>query len=1176
MKILLGLLFFTVFLYSFQSVSAFDVKWNILDDGISHKEYAIEVQNTENTAKNFDLRLIIQNTSFLPSEVKNVWMYEWKSVNTEFPTYSKRLIEKICYSYDNSTGTNTSYNCPYEETYQNGTEWKMKNQWKPTKMLLVLKPDQSTSDYGLINIPKYDSKAKYDDFGDIETVNGTKGFKVSFDIPIQTLNNGWGSYGEVGILDTLTNSYYHPWWNSTWLYRKSINVTNNVALPEMDYKGNYTINTSALISSGKMQNDCGDIRIVNSTTNSSSKYAIYDCNTTATILTFPVNLSASGTSTDLWIYYGNPSATNGFSAWYSVYYELYDDFNDGDYTNNLTWTVSAGTWTATNGNLTETSLSSNIWLPAIDQNGRNITNGSWEIDMKFNNQICDYRFAMFTNRIGEPGTTSASCYERQLIYIASADIDLKKWVAGTQSAILEPTWTPDTNWHTWKTTINSTTIQIYRDGVSEGSGNPDSNINQAFYIQVRGGAETACTSYNLDNFKVRKFLAREPTYITGTEEKILNDPPESFNLNSKYGTPTNYSTTNTYGFEVTWKDDSDANGYNFSYFENNFTGSLINYTTSRSGNISYYNMTSLPAGTYQFKFYANDSDNKWNASQSTTNYVVSRNSTNIDMYLGGVNNTNTSSNYTASNHNITCMIDISNYPDNAFTLTRNGTSYGTQSGQRIEISQTLKASVYNYTCEHLETQNYTYFSRTQYLTINKASTTLNLTINGTYSNQEYNYCNYTNITAWEENYGLSTSLARNGISISNPYITHLGSSTYSFTAYLNHENYTATNVSRTLIINPILAVVYLYINGTRANHTFENSDVINLTVQLIDPTSGTVNIYRNETLWSTGSSILYNTSSQWNAGLYSVKANFSNANYSSDSETWYIDIFRYSTACNSTEINSKGCGGYNYKYVLTCINDTTINPSGTAKWSNTMDYCVYGCYEGECTAYTPTKLDRCSINQTICGGLNNRYVIPCENETGIYDWSTNVTLWTYCNNTCKNGYCIAFPTGSEYGKCNIGNRQCDKNNIIECRDVNGDGIYEWDYNNKTLCKNGCTQKYYDYGVNATCNEQQSTIFGLSLNMFGDWIGIVGFAFNQIFSDPTSKFFIFMIMSIAFGYYASTKENYHLGILTSIGIIFLGSIVGWVSWYVTVILGTIGFILFMGIGKGEESEGLEQG
>jgi len=89
------------------------------------------------------------------------------------------------------------------------------------------------------------------------------------------------------------------------------------------------------------------------------------------------------------------------------------------------------------------------------------------------------------------------------------------------------------------------------------------------------------------------------------------DAPDYSNNISSY--PSNYSSTNATQLNVTWNDDIDSNGFNFSYIQVDST----NYTASRDGNKSYYSLV-LSAGTHWWKAYANDSSDLWNSTENVS------------------------------------------------------------------------------------------------------------------------------------------------------------------------------------------------------------------------------------------------------------------------------------------------------------------------------------------------------------------------------------------------------------------------------------------------------------------------------------------------------------------------------------------------------------------------------
>ncbi|MDD5481549.1 MAG: hypothetical protein PHR64_01195, partial [Candidatus Shapirobacteria bacterium] len=51
------------------------------------------------------------------------------------------------------------------------------------------------------------------------------------------------------------------WWNETWLYRRAIQVSNDNGQNLTDFQVAITLDTASLITAGKMQDDCDDLRV---------------------------------------------------------------------------------------------------------------------------------------------------------------------------------------------------------------------------------------------------------------------------------------------------------------------------------------------------------------------------------------------------------------------------------------------------------------------------------------------------------------------------------------------------------------------------------------------------------------------------------------------------------------------------------------------------------------------------------------------------------------------------------------------------------------------------------------------------------------------------------------------------------------------------------------------------
>lgn len=92
--------------------------------------------------------------------------------------------------------------------------------------------------------------------------------------------------------------------------------------------------------------------------------------------------------------------------------------------------------------------------------------------------------------------------------------------------------------------------------------------------------------------------------------------------------PTTYSKGQTYQFNITWTDDV---GIDTVIFEWNGTNTTV---TTHVGNEYYYTLPhDLKAGTYTYKWYANDTSNNWNTYSDT--YIVNKATPSISSWING-------------------------------------------------------------------------------------------------------------------------------------------------------------------------------------------------------------------------------------------------------------------------------------------------------------------------------------------------------------------------------------------------------------------------------------------------------------------------------------------------------------------------------------------------------------
>ncbi|HQI92890.1 MAG TPA: DUF2341 domain-containing protein, partial [Candidatus Dojkabacteria bacterium] len=104
------------------------------------------------------------------------------------------------------------------------------------------------------------------------------------------------------------------WMNSSWLYRRSVSVPNSgSALINEDVL--IVVDTAALVTAGKLQSDCDDLRFTDSDETTGIPYWVEGgCNTTTTQIWARIPSLPSGGKT-IYMYYGNAEAINAEESW---------------------------------------------------------------------------------------------------------------------------------------------------------------------------------------------------------------------------------------------------------------------------------------------------------------------------------------------------------------------------------------------------------------------------------------------------------------------------------------------------------------------------------------------------------------------------------------------------------------------------------------------------------------------------------------------------------------------------------------------------------------------------------------------------------------------------------------------------------------------------------------------
>jgi len=120
-----------------------------------------------------------------------------------------------------------------------------------------------------------------------------------------------------------------------WKYRIPITIDHSSGTEDLsDYQILVTLDTSSIISAGKMKNGCGDIRFTDSDGKTLLPYWLESgCNSTSTRIWIRIPSIPKSSTKTIYLYYGNPYATSESKMWYNV---SHLNLNDGVFNYNGT------------------------------------------------------------------------------------------------------------------------------------------------------------------------------------------------------------------------------------------------------------------------------------------------------------------------------------------------------------------------------------------------------------------------------------------------------------------------------------------------------------------------------------------------------------------------------------------------------------------------------------------------------------------------------------------------------------------------------------------------------------------------------------------------------------------------------------------------------------------------
>lgn len=171
--------------------------------------------------------------------------------------------------------------------------------------------------------------------GGTATLSSYNVFSAAVDIEgdtTMTNNNAFASSLTVGTAVVEASNYS---------YRRIVTINNTAnPLTLTNHQISVTLDTATLISAGKMQSDCDDIRVKDTNQTTELSYWVGGCNTANTTIWFKVPSITGSSNKTVYIYYGDTSASSEVNG--NNVFEFFDDFNTGSTYDSAKWTWFSG------------------------------------------------------------------------------------------------------------------------------------------------------------------------------------------------------------------------------------------------------------------------------------------------------------------------------------------------------------------------------------------------------------------------------------------------------------------------------------------------------------------------------------------------------------------------------------------------------------------------------------------------------------------------------------------------------------------------------------------------------------------------------------------------------------------------------------------------------------------
>jgi len=384
------------------------------------------------------------------------------------------------------------------------------------------------------------------------------------------------------------------WWNETWMYRREIQISNSNGSDLQDFQVSFVIDTASLITSGKMESTCNDLRVTDWSGNVLPHWIEENnpgCNSASTRVWVKVPTVYDGTnSTSVFVYYGNSSASNIENG--DNVFEFFDDFN-GTALDSDVWTAT-GAYSLAGGEITITSgaVYTNETIVPTAQNY------IYEYRPRWNASTGSYSGLHIANSqtVGSGNSTSNSL----VFYVSdNGSLNIRVWAGdGTTNSY---------NLINASTQYTASQDAYYVDGFTVSPSNiitsrENRTLTNSYagtwadapylwlgYFTGANAGSASIKSITTDWVIVRQYVASEPTTNTSSTEEVTPAPIAHWKFDEGTGVVAHDASGQGNDGTITgatWKTDDMCVSGNCLYFDSSTQNEKVNVTLNNYSSLT--------------------------------------------------------------------------------------------------------------------------------------------------------------------------------------------------------------------------------------------------------------------------------------------------------------------------------------------------------------------------------------------------------------------------------------------------------------------------------------------------------------------------------------------------------------------------------------------------------------